>query len=119
MINSGIVFYNRYKALAKQRTPFIRASGQDRVVESARNFSQGFHQAKTADRIPDENYPYSILVIPEGEGYNNTYVYPSTFDTHLVMLTDERSLALTMDSAQSLKMLWPTAPLVAKRSELS
>ncbi|KAL9640291.1 MAG: hypothetical protein Q9204_000772 [Flavoplaca sp. TL-2023a] len=72
MINSGIVFYNRYKALAKQRTPFIRASGQDRVVESARNFSQGFHQAKTADRTPDENYPYSILVIHEGEGYNNT-----------------------------------------------
>ncbi|KAL9043055.1 MAG: hypothetical protein Q9180_000135 [Flavoplaca navasiana] len=72
MINSGIVFYNRYKALAKQRTPFIRASGQDRVVESAWNFSQGFHQAKTADRTPDENYPHSILVIPEGEGYNNT-----------------------------------------------
>lgn len=119
MINSGIVFYNRYKALAKQRTPFIRASGQDRVVKSARKFSQGFHQAKTADRTPDENYPHSILVIPEGEGYNNTYVYLSAFDTHLVMLTDERSLASTTGSALSLKRLWPTAPLVAKRSKRS
>lgn len=76
MIDSGVAFYNRYKGLAKQRNPFIRASGEDRVIESARNFSQGFSQAKTADGTSDANYPYPILVIPEGEGFNNTYVYP-------------------------------------------
>ncbi|KAL8670492.1 MAG: hypothetical protein Q9168_004974 [Polycauliona sp. 1 TL-2023] len=72
MINSGVAFYNRYEGLAKRGTPFIRASGEDRVVESARNFSQGFHQAKLADRTSDAGYPYAILVIPEGGGYNNT-----------------------------------------------
>ncbi|KAL8925093.1 MAG: hypothetical protein Q9172_002360 [Xanthocarpia lactea] len=72
MINSGVAFYNRYKGLAKQGTPFIRASGQERVVQSARKFSKGFHQAKIADREPDASYPYSILVIPEGKGFNNT-----------------------------------------------
>ncbi|KAL8849736.1 MAG: hypothetical protein Q9221_005280 [Calogaya cf. arnoldii] len=72
MVNSGVAFYNRYKTLAKQGAPFIRASGERRVIESARNFSQGFHQAKTADGTSDANYPYPILVIPEGEGSNNT-----------------------------------------------
>ncbi|KAL8732903.1 MAG: hypothetical protein Q9166_002504 [cf. Caloplaca sp. 2 TL-2023] len=72
MINSGIASYNRYEPLAKLDTPFIRASGEERVVESARNFSQGFHQAKTSDKKSDANYPYPILVIPEGDGSNNT-----------------------------------------------
>ncbi|KAL8862038.1 MAG: hypothetical protein Q9178_001493 [Gyalolechia marmorata] len=72
MTNSGVAFYNRYKGLAKQGTPFIRASGQERVIQSARKFSKGFHQAKMADREPDASYPYSILVIPEGKGFNNT-----------------------------------------------
>ncbi|KAL8768658.1 MAG: hypothetical protein Q9209_005217 [Squamulea sp. 1 TL-2023] len=72
MINSGVAFYNRYERLAKQANPFIRASGEDRVVQSARNFSQGFHQVKSAYQNPDANYPYPILVIPEGEGFNNT-----------------------------------------------
>ncbi|KAL8804049.1 MAG: hypothetical protein Q9200_005978 [Gallowayella weberi] len=72
MINSGIEFYNRYEKLTKKNTPFIRASGQERVVESARNFSQGFHQAKTSDKRVDSDYPYPILTIPEGDGFNNT-----------------------------------------------
>ncbi|CAL8578133.1 hypothetical protein XPA_003935 [Xanthoria parietina] len=72
MINSGVAFYHRYKGLAKQGNPFIRASGEDRVIESARNFSQGFNEAKTADGASDASYPYPILVIPEGEGFNNT-----------------------------------------------
>ncbi|KAI4240541.1 MAG: hypothetical protein LQ352_007616 [Teloschistes flavicans] len=73
MINSGIAFYDRYEQLAKQSTPFIRSSGEARVVESAQNFSQGFHQAKTAEQVTDTNYPYPILIIPEADGFNNTY----------------------------------------------
>ncbi|KAL9578212.1 MAG: hypothetical protein Q9212_005860 [Teloschistes hypoglaucus] len=72
MINSGIAFYDRYEQLAKQNTPFIRASGEARVVESAQNFSQGFHQAKTSDKVTDTSYPYPILIIPEADGINNT-----------------------------------------------
>ncbi|KAL8700105.1 MAG: hypothetical protein Q9201_005634 [Fulgogasparrea decipioides] len=72
MVNSGIAFYSRYEELAKQRTPFLRASGEQRVVDSAQNFSQGFHQAKVSDRRSDASYPYPILVIHEGDGFNNT-----------------------------------------------
>ncbi|KAI4198251.1 MAG: hypothetical protein LQ350_005413 [Teloschistes chrysophthalmus] len=72
MINSGIEFYDRYEQLAKRNTPFIRSSGEARVVESAQNFSQGFHQAKTSDRVTDTSYPYPILIIPEADGINNT-----------------------------------------------
>ncbi|KAL8697380.1 MAG: hypothetical protein Q9224_002348, partial [Gallowayella concinna] len=72
MINSGIAFYDRYEKLTKQNTPFIRASGEERVVVSARNFSQGFHQAKTSDKKVDSDYPYPVLILPEGEGFNNT-----------------------------------------------
>ncbi|KAL8950718.1 MAG: hypothetical protein Q9222_003254 [Ikaeria aurantiellina] len=72
MINSGIAFYNRYEMLAQQNTPFVRSSGEERVVESARNFSQGFHQAKTSNGQDDPDYPYSVLVIPEETGSNNT-----------------------------------------------
>lgn len=76
MINSGIKFYSRYKALASKSTPFFRSSGESRVVESAENFTQGFHAAKLADRRArphgDSTYPYNIVVIPEADGVNNT-----------------------------------------------
>lgn len=38
MINSGIKYYSRYEQLAKALTPFVRSSGEARVVESAENF---------------------------------------------------------------------------------
>ncbi|RAL66302.1 hypothetical protein DID88_005972 [Monilinia fructigena] len=74
LINSGIKFYNRYKPLASNITPFIRASGQTRVVESAQNWTQGFHSARLADSSLEENssYPYNIVIINEGTGSNNT-----------------------------------------------
>lgn len=75
MINSGVKFYQRYQKLASVLTPFVRSSGQDRVVESAQNFTQGFHNARQADRFHfgfDPAYPYPILVIPEETGQNNT-----------------------------------------------
>jgi hypothetical protein len=75
MINSGIKFYQRYERLASQLTPFFRTAGEDRVVESAENFTQGFHSAKLADQGSkrlDFSYPYDILIIPETDGENNT-----------------------------------------------
>lgn len=77
MINSGIKFYSRYEQLARKNTPFVRSAGESRVVESAQNWTQGFHAAKLADRRarsdPDyANYAYPAVVIPEGEGLNNT-----------------------------------------------
>lgn len=76
MVNSGIKFYQRYEALASQVTPFLRSAGQSRVVESAQNWTQGFHAAKVIDRRAkprgDSEYPYEIVEIPEDLGLNNT-----------------------------------------------
>jgi Histidine phosphatase superfamily (branch 2) len=75
MINSGIKFYNRYSLLSKVFTPFFRSASEDRVVESAQNFTQGFHQAKNADKTAlhsTDKYPYNIEIILEADGSNNT-----------------------------------------------
>lgn len=76
MVNSGVKFYQRYNALASKITPFVRSAGQSRVVESAKNWTQGYHAAKLIDRRArprgDATFPYEILDIPEDEGLNNT-----------------------------------------------
>ena len=74
MANSGIKFYNRYKNLTQHSVPFFRSSGQTRVVESAQNFTQGYHQALSKDKkaTASKNYPYPIIVISEADGSNNT-----------------------------------------------
>lgn len=77
MINSGEAFYARYAALARATPsgPFVRSSGQDRVVESAANWTQGYHAARLADKDaagPDSAYPYGIVAISEDAGSNNT-----------------------------------------------
>lgn len=74
MANSGIKFYNRYKHLTQLSVPFFRSSGQTRVVESAENFTQGYHQAlsKDKDATASKAYPYPIIVMSEAEGSNNT-----------------------------------------------
>ncbi|KAL9022321.1 MAG: hypothetical protein Q9185_000563 [Variospora sp. 1 TL-2023] len=64
MIHSGVAFYSRYKNLAKQGIPFIRASGEARVVQSAQNFSQGFHDANLNHglcRTFEESQPYHSI----------------------------------------------------------
>ncbi|KAL7627517.1 hypothetical protein AAE478_001710 [Parahypoxylon ruwenzoriense] len=74
MIESGFKFYKRYQGLTSTNSPFVRASGQERVVESAKKWTRGFHEARLADKssgVPDK-YPYDILIIPEGDGLNNT-----------------------------------------------
>ncbi|RMD43564.1 hypothetical protein DV735_g1579, partial [Chaetothyriales sp. CBS 134920] len=72
LINSGIKFYNRYAGLAATTTPFVRAGAQTRVVESALNWTQGFHAARTAAGNADPDFPYSVLEISEEDGQNNT-----------------------------------------------
>jgi hypothetical protein len=73
MINSGRQFYYRYQDLAREITPFIRTAGKDRVVQSAQNWTQGFHGALLHD-VPstEDGYPYNIVVINEGPQQNNT-----------------------------------------------
>ena len=73
MVNSGRAFFDQYKVLAKTSIPFVRASGEKRVVDSAQNFNKGFHRAKTADGASaDEEYPYNVTIITEAAGSNNT-----------------------------------------------
>ncbi|TAQ90251.1 hypothetical protein B7494_g1414 [Chlorociboria aeruginascens] len=72
MINSGEKYYDRYRELAKSITPFVRSSGQDRVVESAQNWTQGFHNARIQDKRSEDSYPYNIILISEDAGSNNT-----------------------------------------------
>ena len=73
LVNSGIDFFMRYEVLAEGTTPFIRASSQDRVVNSARKWSEGFHKAKVASGTTnDTDYPFQIVEVSEDKGMNNT-----------------------------------------------
>lgn len=109
MINSGEKFYHAYKYLSRHITPFIRSSGQDRVVESAQNWTQGFHQARTND-LPQENdnYPYNIVVISEDTGSNNT------LDHGLCTSFEEGFDSTISDSAQQTWMDVFTPPITAR-----
>ncbi|KAL5418632.1 hypothetical protein PMIN04_007252 [Paraphaeosphaeria minitans] len=66
MVNSGAHFYRRYKDFLKGKTPFVRSSGQARVVESANKWLEGYAQAahKMTGAID--------VSIPEAAGVNNT-----------------------------------------------
>lgn len=66
MVNSGAHFYTRYHKLVQQNPPFVRAGGQERVVESAEKWLAGIarKQGKTAEEVD--------LIIPEGRQWNNT-----------------------------------------------
>lgn len=76
LVNSGIKFYNRYKDLTQDVVPFVRASGEDRVVESALNWTQGFSATKKTDAGATHGskaYPFVNVIIPEADyGVNNT-----------------------------------------------
>lgn len=94
MANSGTDFFTRYADLAISAAPFIRASGQQRVIDSAERFSQGFHTAKVANgKVNDAQYPYDIVIISENTGSNNTLDHGlcSTFEasntSHVVQHT--------------------------------
>jgi hypothetical protein len=74
MIYAGWKFYKRYAQVARTHSIFIRASGQQRVMESAQKFAEGYHRACIDDKNANKrgDYPYHILVLPEGPGRNNT-----------------------------------------------
>ncbi|KAK0744151.1 histidine phosphatase superfamily [Schizothecium vesticola] len=76
MFRSGLHFHHRYRALLHDPAtslPFIRASGQARVIHSAQNWTAGFHAGlASSSPYPPPPLPYPILTIPEGPGVNNT-----------------------------------------------
>ncbi|UPX20980.1 3-phytase [Ascochyta rabiei] len=66
MINSGVHFTDRYKKLLRKHTPFVRSSGQDRVVESAQKWLTGVALSlKQQTRAID-------VIIPEATASNST-----------------------------------------------
>ncbi|KAL4948862.1 3-phytase A [Aspergillus filifer] len=72
MVDSGVKFYERYRGLAKDIAPFIRASGSDRVIASAEKFIDGFEGAKRSDSHSSGSAAKVNLVLPETDGFNNT-----------------------------------------------
>ncbi|KAM0669692.1 hypothetical protein ACQRIT_002131 [Beauveria bassiana] len=74
MIESGKLFYHRYKDLVSETEPFVRASGSERVIMSAQNFTQAYYWAQGRN---GDDFASRILVIPEEEGYNNTLEHGS------------------------------------------
>ncbi|KAF2874025.1 histidine phosphatase superfamily [Massariosphaeria phaeospora] len=67
MVNSGAHFYRRYGRLVAENPPFVRSSGQHRVVESANKWLQGLAEASK------QSGPGEIdVTIPEGDASNNT-----------------------------------------------
>lgn len=74
LVDSGVKFYWRYEALAKNIVPFIRAAGSDRVIASGEKFIEGFQKAKlgkSKSRL-NQTAPIVNVVIPETDGFNNT-----------------------------------------------
>jgi 3-phytase len=74
MVNSGIKFYERYAALARDHIPFVRSSGSSRVIESGKYFIQGLQQTKAKDARAESNQASATInvVISEDAGSNNT-----------------------------------------------
>ncbi|KAL1896935.1 hypothetical protein Cpir12675_002583 [Ceratocystis pirilliformis] len=70
---SGAHFFNRYLSLAENSVPYIRASGQDRVIMSAVNWTQGFYDARMNKGIESpEKSRGTMLIIEENSTSNNT-----------------------------------------------
>lgn len=95
LVNSGRAFFNRYEDLAKNTLPFVRASGQPRVIDSAQEFNKGFHREKTAGGTQDDEYPYSVTVISEADGSNNTLDHGlcTAFETSNISSTAQATYA--------------------------
>ncbi|OAX77301.1 hypothetical protein ACJ72_08403, partial [Emergomyces africanus] len=74
MTDSGTKFYRHYQHLTKKSNIFIRASGSPRVIASAENFINGFHQEKLSDPFAsDKTHKPSVgVILSEEPGSNNT-----------------------------------------------
>ncbi len=66
LINSGVNFFRRYGDLVKNNAPFVRAGGQDRVVESAEKWLGGIAQSQKTDPAKVD------VIIRECSTCNNT-----------------------------------------------
>ncbi|KAL2135742.1 hypothetical protein VTI74DRAFT_7112 [Chaetomium olivicolor] len=110
MVNSGLKFYNRYRPLARKSIPFVRAGGQKRVVDSAMNFTQGFHSALLVDKkaTAPRDFPYDILAIPETPTSNNTL-------HHSLCLAFEKGNYSTIGSSAQETYLSRFAPPITAR----
>ncbi|KAH6607855.1 3-phytase A [Trichoderma cornu-damae] len=69
LVDSGVAFYLRYRDLAAESDPFVRASGSDRVIASAQRFVEGYYTAQGRNASSPTK---GILVLPEQPGFNNT-----------------------------------------------
>lgn len=74
MYQSGIAFYNRYEALARDNIPFIRSSSSSRVVASSEQFIAGFQATKEKDWLSkkSQNAPAVSVILEESSTFNNT-----------------------------------------------
>lgn len=82
MVNSGTKFFERYQSLTRENVPFIRSSGDGRVVASAQNFTSGYGAACDADKKCQTaedyaSYADNIAIVSEADGQNNP-LDPST-----------------------------------------
>ncbi|WYZ46303.1 hypothetical protein EsH8_IX_000528 [Colletotrichum jinshuiense] len=113
LVDSGEAFYKRYQALAANNDPFIRSSGQNRVVESGLNWTQGFFGSKIADGHtgPDGGIAGGIIIIPEQQGINNT------LDHSLCTAFEEGIFSKVGDEAQVAWRETFTAPIRARLNE--
>lgn len=66
--DQGRVVAERYPGLAGDDGPFIRASGQQRVIDSAIHWAEGFSEAAASP----SDLKDGIVIVPEGDGANNT-----------------------------------------------
>jgi hypothetical protein len=82
LVNAGTKFYGRYQNISNTLTPFVRASSSQRVIDSATNWTAGFHAAKSAG-CPTcaDPYPYNVVVLSEATGSNDT-LDPSTCNNY-------------------------------------
>lgn len=107
MINSGTGFFARYSGLASTAIPFLRTSGQQRVISSAQKFGQGFHEARMAARkSKDAQYPYDVVVISEAPGSNNTLNHGlcTNFEVSNISSTVQTTFALNFVPAISARL---------------
>ncbi|CAI6336450.1 unnamed protein product [Periconia digitata] len=103
MVNSGAHFYRRYAGFLEKKTPFVRSSGQDRVVESAEKWLMGFAQEGKRDETGKID-----VRIPEEKGQNNTLSH------EICTAFEEGPLDKVGDSAQA---IWVSkfVPLIQQR----
>ncbi|TDZ31769.1 3-phytase A [Colletotrichum spinosum] len=110
MVASGEAFYKRYQSLAAKADPFMRSSGQNRVVESGLNWTEGFFGAKLKDGHsgPDGGLNGLLMIIPEADGVNNT------LDHSLCTAFESGNFSKVGDDAQVAWRETFTAPIVTR-----